>query len=99
MSPPDGIRLRRASPQKYQGKGDQSGSRFSRNWSRPSTASSVMEASRLAGEDLLAHEAVVGEVEGELQHPLGLRTLAHDLRGDLQRLALEIGVVGDDVDG
>jgi hypothetical protein len=28
--------------QKYQGKGDQSGSRFSRNWSRPSTASSVM---------------------------------------------------------
>jgi hypothetical protein len=28
--------------QKYQGNGDQSGSRFSRNWSRPSTASSVM---------------------------------------------------------
>ena len=32
----------RSSAQKYQGKGDQSGSRFSRNWSRPSTASSVM---------------------------------------------------------
>jgi len=28
--------------QKYQGNGDQSGSRFSRNWSRPSCASSVM---------------------------------------------------------
>ncbi len=27
--------------QKYQGKGDQSGSRFCKNWSRPSTASSV----------------------------------------------------------
>ena len=32
----------RAETQYIQGKRDQSGSRFSRNWSRPSTASSVM---------------------------------------------------------
>ena len=76
--------------QKCQGKGDQSGSRFSRNELRPSWASSVhvREAGGLAGEDLLADQPVVDEVEAELQHPLRRGALAVDLLRPLQRLAL-----------
>src|SRR5699024_11369597 len=39
----------------------------------------VGQARGLAGEDLLAHQAVVGEVERELEHPLRGGRLAVDL--------------------
>src|SRR5450756_2942511 len=48
----------------------------------------VRESGRLPGEDLLAGEAVVGQVEGELQHPDRLRRLRRDDPGVLQGLSL-----------
>src|SRR5699024_11076064 len=59
----------------------------------------VRQACRLPGEDLLAHQPVVGEVEGELQHPDRLRGLRRDRRGHGERLVLEVGVVHDPVHG
>src|SRR5829696_9601204 len=55
----------------------------------------VRQAGRLAGEHLLANEAVVDEVERELQHALGRRALAHDLPAPFEADPLEL-VVGDD---
>jgi len=59
----------------------------------------VGEAGRLAGEHLLADQAVVDQVEGELQHPLGRRALGVDGRRPLQRHVLEPLVVHHLVDG
>lgn len=59
----------------------------------------VSQAGGLTCEDLLAHETVVEEVEGELQHPLGVGRLAEDLLGHGQRRGLKLFVVDDLVDG
>ena len=79
------------------GKPDQSGSRRSRNASRPSTASSVMYASRVAspGEHLLPGQAVVRQVERELEHPDRLRRLGRDDPRVLQPGLLDLRVVDD----
>src|SRR5690606_14268114 len=55
----------------------------------------VGEARGLAGEDLLAHHAVVDRVERELEHALRRRALAADLPRPLERDLLEV-LVGDD---
>ena len=47
----------------------------------------VRQPGRLAGEDLLADQAVVDGVEGELQHPLRRRALADDLPRPLDATA------------
>ena len=59
----------------------------------------VREAGGFAGEDLLAHEAVVKQIKGELEHALGGGGLAVDFAGDLDGLVFELRVVGDDVHG
>ena len=48
---------------------------------------------------MLAHEAVVKQIEGELEHALGSGGLAVDFAGDLDGLVFELRVVGDDIDG
>src|SRR5947207_15938307 len=45
----------------------------------------VPQPRRFAGKHLLPHEAVVDEVEGELEHALGHGTLAVDLGGPVDR--------------
>src|SRR3954464_11039651 len=59
-------------PSGAQGSLPNAGGRFSRKASRPSLVSSVPYASQsgLTGEDLLAHQAVIDQVEGELEHAL-----------------------------
>ena len=47
----------------------------------------------LTGEELLAHQAVVGEVEAVLQHPHGRGRFAVDLLRPAQGLVFEVGVV------
>src|SRR4029079_11037426 len=59
----------------------------------------VGQAGGLAGEELLADQAVVEEVEGVLQHPLGGGRLAVDEAAPLQRGLLELGVGYGAVDG
>ena len=59
----------------------------------------VGQAGGLAGEQLLADEAVVDQVERVLQHPLGRRALGVDRRRPLQRDRLQLGVGDDGVDG
>src|SRR5699024_1969178 len=58
----------------------------------------VGQARGLVGEDLLAHQAVVGEVDGELEHPLRGGRLAVALPRPLDRRGLELGVVHHPVD-
>ena len=52
----------------------------------------VGEAGGLAGEELLADQPVVDEVEAVLEHPLGGGALAVDLGAPLERHPLEVGV-------
>src|SRR5271166_7036703 len=60
--------------------------------------SHVRQPRCLAREQLLTDEPVIEQVERELQHPLGLRRLAVDRRGPLQRDVLQLGVVDNLVD-
>lgn len=59
----------------------------------------VRQSSGLAGEELLADQSVVEEVEGVLQHPLGGGALAVDLAAPLEGDLLELRVLDDPVDG
>ena len=58
----------------------------------------MREPGGLAGEELLADQAVVDEVEGVLQHPLGRGRLAVDQPAPLQGRGLELGVRHGTVD-
>src|SRR6478752_1130344 len=58
----------------------------------------VGQAGGLAGEELLADQAVVDEVEGVLQHPLGRGALAVDQPTPLQAGGLELGMGNGTVD-
>ena len=71
------------------GKREKSRGRFSRNASRPSLASSVPYARRVASPDA---EAVVDEVEAKLQHLDGRRALGHDFLGPTEGRFFELGV-------
>ena len=51
-----------------------------------------------AREHLLSHQAIVDEVERELQHSLGGRALAHHFSGPLQTYSFQLGVVDHRVD-
>ena len=50
----------------------------------------VAEAGGLAGEELLSHQAVIDQVEGELEHALRGGALRVDLRGPLERDGFEL---------
>ena len=58
----------------------------------------VGKAGGLAGEHLLSHQAIIGEVEGELQHALRCGGLAEDLLGGLDRLIFQISMIGHNID-
>src|SRR5690606_3147631 len=58
----------------------------------------VAESGRLAREDLLTDQAVVDEVEGELEHALGHGGLAADDPSPLQCDLLQVGVWDDGID-
>lgn len=59
----------------------------------------VSKAGGFTSEHLLSHQAVISEVEGELQHALRCGGLAEDLLGSLDRLVFKFGVVSHNVDG
>src|SRR5699024_11314407 len=58
----------------------------------------VSQAGGLTSEDLLPHQAIVGQVEGELQHALRRRGLRVDLPCPLNCCGLQVGVVHHAVD-
>src|SRR4051794_15849812 len=58
----------------------------------------VRQPCRLPGEQLLADQSVVDQVERVLQHPLGGRALGDDPPSPVQRGGLQLGVRDDPVD-
>ena len=58
----------------------------------------IGQAGGLAGEDLLAHQAIIGEVEREFQHALGGGGLHVDLLAHADGGVLELAVVCDLID-
>ena len=58
----------------------------------------VGQAGRLAGEELLADQAVIGQIEGVLQHSLRGRRFPVDLARPLQGNGFQLGVRHDGID-
>src|SRR5215212_10103786 len=58
----------------------------------------VRQPGSFAGEDLLADQAIVDRVEGELQHPLRRRALATNDLGPLQSGSLQLVMWHDGID-